>query len=205
MSELELKAAVEARMSQKRFIHTLGVVKAAKKLGEELLPEKLQSLVAAAFLHDVAKEIPAEELVSLSSEYGYKPTEEDKNSPQVMHSFAAPAVILRDFPEYASEDVLSAVFKHTTGDSEMSVFDEIIFLSDYVEEGREYPSCIAVRELLWSEMDRAVSREEKETALHRAALRSIEETLSSLNARGKHIHTKTMLAKDFIERKILGN
>ena len=132
MSELELKAAVEARMSQKRFLHTLGVVKAARQLGEELMPEKIQSLTVAAHLHDIAKELPTEELLTLSSEYGYVTTEEDMNSPQVLHSFAAPAVIKRDFPEYASEEILSAVFKHTTGDGEMSVFDEIIFLSDLI-------------------------------------------------------------------------
>ena len=205
MTELELlKAEVEKRLSAFRFLHTIGVADAAKALAKELLPEKEKELIAAAHLHDIAKELPTEELISLSKEYGYEPNSDDISSPQVLHAFAAPSVIKKDFSAFATDDIMSSVFKHTTGDSEMSLFDEIIFISDYIEEGRKYPSCIEVRKDLYENLRLSSNITEKEYALHKAVLKSIEYTLESLNIKNKSVNPKTLAAKTHIEEKIAG-
>ncbi len=205
MTELELlKAEVEKRLSAFRFLHTIGVADAAKALAKELLPEKEKELIAAAYLHDIAKELPTEELISLSKEYGYEPNSDDISSPQVLHAFAAPSVIKKDFSAFATDDIMSSVFKHTTGDSEMSLFDEIIFISDYIEEGRKYPSCIEVRKDLYENLRLSSNITEKEYALHKAVLKSIEYTLESLNIKNKSVNPKTLAAKTHIEEKIAG-
>ena len=185
-------------------MHTEGVVRAAKRLAAELIPEKTEELAAAAYLHDIAKELSCEELIMLSKKYGYEPSEDDISSPQVLHAFAAPSVITEAFPDYATEDILSAVFKHTTGDEIMSIFDEIVFIADYIEDGRKYPSCISVREVLYEELGKAKSLAEKEAALHKAALSSIRYTLESLEKRGKTVNDKTMAAQKHLKEKLSG-
>ena len=143
-----LRSAVELRVSKKRFLHVLGVEDMARRIGERCLPNKLYELSAAALLHDVAKEIPIEEQIAIISNCASKITAEELNAPQIIHSFTAPHVVLRDFPQYATEEILSAVEKHTLGDADMSIFDEIIFIADYAEAGRSYESCIEVRNYL---------------------------------------------------------
>lgn len=204
MSENELREAVRARISESRFMHTEGVVRAAKRLAAELIPERIDEIAAAAYLHDIAKELSCEELIALSKKHGYEPSEDDISSPQVLHAFASPSVITEAFPEYATEDILSAVFKHTTGDKTMSIFDEIVFIADYIEDGRKYPSCISVREVLYEELSKAKSLAEKEAALHKAALSSIRYTLESLEKRGKTVNVKTLAAQKHLKEKLSG-
>lgn len=204
MTEGELKEKVKARLSSARFLHTEGVVRAAKRLSAVLLPGEEKEITVAAYLHDIAKELEIRELISLAKK-SVGLTEDDLASPEVLHAFAAPALILRDFPQLATPQVLSAVLKHTTGDREMSIFDEIIFISDYIEDGRTYPSCISVREELWNNLSLAKTAEEKEKALHNATLSAINATIESLNKRCRAVNERTRLAEAHIKQKILGN
>ena len=194
-----LAERVRAYMSEKRFSHTLGVVRCAMALGELILPESVGELCAAALLHDVAKEIPRDELISLLSA-DPTITEEDKNSDGVLHSFAAPFVISRDFPEFASENILSATGKHTVGSAGMSVFDMIVFVSDYAEDTRTYESCIKVRRALFDELDSLGANDR----LHRlidACLMAIDGTIETLTRTGRVINSRVYETKNALLMK----
>ena len=149
----KLKTEVSARVSPKRFSHILGVERCALELGKIFLPDRLDELSAAAVLHDVTKEIPHENQIKLLEESGFLLTEEDKNTSGVLHSFSAPLIIKRDFPEFATDDIISAVGNHTVGSENMSVFDKIIFISDYAEDTRVYESCRKVRAALFDNLE----------------------------------------------------
>ena len=186
-----LRKAIKSRMSDKRYIHTIGVEKMALALGQILIPEKLGELSCAALLHDVAKELPYEEHIALLKNSQVYYTEDDLLSKPALHSIAAVPLIERDFPEYATTDILSAVANHTLGAPDMSVFDEIIFISDYSEEGRTYPVCIDVRNLLLDGIREDKSTEENMSILHRASLRATVSTVESLTRRNETINKKT--------------
>ena len=204
MTVSELKKKVEEKLSDARFKHTVGVVDAAKRIAREILPDEEEAITVAAYLHDIAKELEISELVSLANE-SVSLTDDDFESPQILHSFAAPALIQRTFPKFATPQVLSAVFKHTTGDGEMSIFDEIIFIADYIEDGRTYPSCVSVREELWANLSVAKNAVEKENALHSAALSAINATIDNLTKKGRSVNQRTRLAEAHIKQKITGN
>ena len=199
----ELHERVRVRLGEKRFKHTLGVVNAVRKLSQACLPEKEKELVYAAYLHDVTKELSSEEQRELLGRIWQSLDEDEKNSPEIHHSYSAPIVISRDFPEYALPEVLSAVKKHTVGDSDMSLFDEIIFVADYIEENRTYPSCIAMREAVYSSLSDDISS--NVLALHRAAVEIIDRTVDYLIRNNLRIINKTILAKEAINRKIRQN
>ena len=131
-------------------------------------------------------------------------TESDFLASSVYHSLTAPYVIKKDFPEFAVPDILSAVRNHTTGSPDMSVFDEIIFIADYVEEGRTYPACIEVRERLFNFILRSQDAEECISFLHDAAIASLDNTIVSLIKRGDFLHEKTVMTRNaFLGRKPL--
>ncbi len=134
----KLRRTVADRLSEKRMRHTIGVEKMAVLIGEKILPETVSELRAAALLHDISKEYSEAEYFTLIKKHNISIGKEEIDEPALWHSITAPAVIKDDFPEFASEDVLSSAYNHTVGSPDMTVFDEIILLSDYIEEGRQY-------------------------------------------------------------------
>ena len=79
----------------------------------------------------------------------------------------------------------------------MSIFDEIIFLSDYVEVGRTYDSCVSVRKFLLDNFrDSQISSNIQ--ILHKACLMVIDNTIHMLNKKNQTIHPRMLKAKDTI-------
>lgn len=193
-----LRAAVRARLSEKRYKHTLGVETAAARLAQAFLPEKENDLRAAALLHDIAKELPTEEQLRLIDEGHADVSPAERNMTAILHAYAAPAVILRDFPTFATEEILRAVACHTAGREDMTVFDKIIFIADYTEDGRTYPSCVSVREKL----ARDIKNGEGLCALDMAVLSSVDETVLSLIGRSSLISEKTILTRNAVLTKL---
>ena len=197
-----LRNAIKQRLSEKRYLHTLGVEKLAKHLGSVLLPDKVDELSVAALLHDVAKEMTYEEHVRLLENSDVQYTDEDLKVKPALHSIAAVPLIISEFKEYATSDVCSAVTNHTVGAPNMSLFDEIIFISDYAEEGRTYRTCIEVREYLLDSIRKENSVEENINALHTASLKSIISTVDSISKRKETINSRTLTTKSYLESVI---
>lgn len=202
MGEIDaLRDAVRGRMSEKRFSHTLGVEKLAAHLGELVCPERVFELRCASLLHDIAKELPeAETLRLLSGVRGI--TDEDMKSHSVFHAFVGPEVIKRDFPEYATPDILSAVFNHTTGAADMSLFDEIIFISDFAEEGRSYPACREIAKKLDERCRVAKNTDECIKAIHKTTYDTLLSVISTLERLEKPINSRTLLTRSAFAVKI---
>ena len=190
-----LRASVKIRLSERRFRHTEGVADTACRIGSVLLPEQATELECAALLHDIAKEMNERELLDIARDSGILISKEDLNASAVLHSLIGPAIILRDFQNFATYNILSAVRNHTTGNKDMSIFDEIIFLSDYIEDGRDYKPCVETRRYFYETFSPCASYEDNVTALHRAAIKSLEYTEKSLSFRGLPVHSRSRLAK----------
>ena len=199
---LYLKNAISEQMSGKRYSHTLGVERCAKKLGELILPDRVTELRAAALLHDVSKEIPIEEQLCLLNEVGYPLNDIDLKTKGIIHSFSAPYVIKRDFSHFASKSILSAVEKHTVGSADMTLFDMIIFISDYIEDTRPYTSCITLREYMFSGIE-VLTSDEREARLFEVCLKAIKNTEKAISDRGDIVNPRMLAAKEYIEKKIL--
>lgn len=195
---LDLKEKVRLRMSEKRFSHTLGVERCAKKLGELILPERVLELRAAAVLHDISKEMPLELQFDILRENAFELTEEDKETIGVIHSFSAPYVVKRDFSDFATDDILSAVFNHTLACENMSTFDKIIFVSDYAEDTRIYSSCVKVREFLLDGIE-ALDTVGRAKRLDEAFLAAINGALEALERMGQPINSRIYIAKKYLE------
>lgn len=197
-----LRLEVGKRLSEKRFEHTLGVEKTAVLIGEKIMPESVDKLRVAALLHDISKEYSEAEYLELIKNNNLPFTDEDEKTPALWHSITAPCVLRLYFPEFADEQVLSAVYNHTVGSPDMSVFDEIILLADYIEEGRSYKSCVDLRRSFFAEFNDASDVEGAVEALHRAVVKSLENNINEFVSRGKKYHTRTGLTRDAILKKI---
>ena len=196
-----LRFEVGKRLSEKRFAHTLGVEKMAVLIGEKTIPEAISELRVAALLHDISKEYSEAEYFEIIKRNNITMSEDDLAASPIWHSITAPCVVKSDFPKFADCDVLSAVYNHTVGSPDMSVFDEIILLSDYIEEGRTYKNCVILREKFLAALEKTKDTDEAIMALHRAVLESLENNINEFVSRGKGYHHRTAQTRDAIKAK----
>ena len=184
-----LRRRVSERVSQKRFSHILGVERCAAYLGRLILPELTDELSAAALLHDVAKEIPMEIQLELISKNGFILTDEDRNTEGIIHAFTAPIIVMRDFKDFATKNILSAIMWHTVGKADMTVFEKIIFVSDYCEDTRKYDSCIKARKALFDNIE-ALSLQERLLRLDKACIMAIDGAIEALTKQSSPVNSR---------------
>lgn len=197
-----LRSEVGKRLSEKRFLHTLGVEEMAVKIGEKCMPDKLDKLRAAALLHDVSKEYSEAEHFEVVEKHKISLTDEDIASPALWHSLTAAAVVSDEFSDFADGEILSAVHNHTVGSPDMSLFDEIILLSDYIEEGRTYQMCIDVRREFLRDFEKAKSADEYAVAIHKAVVAALNNTINEFVSRGRSYHERTKTTRDAMIAKL---
>ena len=196
-AEIEkLRKKVKLYLSDERYAHALGVEKAVTLIADACLPGKKNELRVAALLHDIAKEIPMNEKAVILKKIDSL-TDEDFKSEKLYHAFCAPFIIKRDFPEYATKNVLSAAFNHTTGAPSMTLFDEIVFVADYVEEGRKYRECQAAKEKLFGSLGKSVT--ENVNVLHKCALSELEATKSRLLSKNVALNSRSEATLSYLK------
>lgn len=190
-----LRSDISNKMSGFRLGHTFGVEKMAARLGEIYCPEKIDILRVAALLHDVTKELSIEEHTEIYNRFGLTPSAEAIASPSTLHSFTAALIIPEKYPQFADEEIISAVRHHTTGRKGMSICEKIIYLADYIDETRKYDDCVALREEFFSAEPEKMSASEKITHLNRVMLHSFDLTIADLEAKGKTVVSDTLAAR----------
>ena len=192
---LSLRDRISKILSAKRFNHTLGVERAADFLARRCLPEKVMQARAAALLHDVTKELSQEEHIDIINRKGITLPDEESKIPALLHAVTATVIIEEEFSEFASEEILSAVAKHTTGDAYMTVLDKIVFLADFIEDSRIYPASKSTAVFVKSSM-KTQNIKANLLALDRACVMEIDSTVAHLERLGKKINSKVVLARD---------
>ena len=174
-----LRQRVSEILSESRFSHTLAVEKEAGRICELILPNLANEMRAAALLHDLTKELALKEQQKICLDNDICVSKEAFLSAAVLHGMTAEVKICELFPAFATSNVLSAVRNHTVGHPQMTVFDKILFLADYIEETRPYPDCAALRLDFWEKISKA-THESLISILDSAVFRELHQTLLHL-------------------------
>lgn len=149
----EIKKELKKRLTEKRYNHSLGAMKAAIELAK-FYGEDEEEAAFAGLIHDVAKEMSKEEIDKYLSEKNIIADEIEKNQIGLLHSKLGANIAKEEFG--ASLKVQKAVTYHTTGNKEMNKFDKIIYLADKIEENRKYDEVEELRELAKENIDKAI-------------------------------------------------
>ena len=201
----KLRGCVARELSAKRMEHVNAVEDMAFRIGLLFYwndSETMNLLRAAALLHDVTKELADEEQLAILREHSVTPLSEDLASMPTIHALTGALIIPGKFPEFADQRLIDAVRYHTTGREGMSIIEKIIFLADYIDDTRTYPSCVALREEFFGANPVNMSEDERVRHLDRAALVSIENTLSYLESKGRSIHPLTLSARADLKARL---
>ena len=149
-------------LSEKRLLHTEGVMETALELGE-IYGENPDKIKIAATCHDLFRGKDPEILNALILKYGLP--ERYKDNANLAHGKIAAAFIKEEW-EMNDSDIINAVSFHTTGRAGMSLLEKIIFIADAIEPGRKYPGVEAIREIVKEDLDEAVLMSLKGTVKH---------------------------------------
>ncbi|MGT2933161.1 bis(5'-nucleosyl)-tetraphosphatase (symmetrical) YqeK [Streptococcus catagoni] len=155
-SREELLDKVSKNMSPKRFNHVLGVEKAAIALAKAN-QANLEKASLAALLHDYAKECSDETFFQLIQKYHLDSDLLNWNN-NVWHGKVGIYKIQEDFG-LKDKEILRAIEIHTVGSAQMSLLDKILYVADYIEEGRDFPLVREAREIAQQSLDKAVAFE----------------------------------------------
>ncbi len=198
-----LRRDVRRFMSEKRYRHTLGVEKMVVRMAAYFREVDAFQLSAAALLHDITKELGEEEHRDIVSKMQIKLSKSQEKSPAVLHSFTAEHRINEEFSFFGKmENIISAIRAHTTGCASMSLFDKILFVADYIEEGREYPRCTAARERFFFMLESGVLPSK---ALDIILLQILESTIRFLTEHNYCLCEDTLHVRDEILSTISSN
>jgi predicted HD superfamily hydrolase involved in NAD metabolism len=151
---------VRAAMSEKRFNHVLRVEETAIQLAKKYEAD-VEKTSIAALLHDYAKEQPASEMRDLIISENLD-LDLLQYGPAIWHGPVGAVLARREF-EVEDEEVLRAIHFHTIGAPEMSVIEQIIYVADYIEPGRDFDGVEKARELADFSLEEAVRFENIET------------------------------------------
>ena len=197
-----LACGVKNQMSEYRFEHTRGVFKATDMLSRLYMPERLSELRAAALLHDVTKELTVEEHIALMKKHGIAFTESDIAAEPLLHSKTAELMAKDKYPEFATKRICQALRYHTTGSADMTLFDAIIYIADYIELTRTNDFCVKLREYFWAAEPQKMDKAERERHLWKTVLYSLEMTVENITARGGSVDSATLSARDAIKERL---
>ena len=188
---ISLRRFVQSKISEKRFAHVLGVEKECVFLGNrcDMMKAELVDLRRAALLHDITHELSVDEQIKLIEHHGEAIPENAKKHPSVLHQYSGAVYVKHTLPY--NNTVSNAIACHTTGTPEMSLFDRILCLADYIEEGRRYPDCIDLRERVHRAISKTKTNEDAVLVIEEAMLLYFERTLAHLLEKGCEIHPQT--------------
>lgn len=147
--------ATKARLSERRYLHSLGVARAARalaiKFGEDYKKAELAGLI-----HDYCKEDGADEARKAIERYRITQYECLRQNPVLAHGEIAAGMFLES-GMVIDEEILDAVRWHTYGTEKMSRLAKIVYVADIIEDGRtEFPGQAEVRAVAMQSVDEAI-------------------------------------------------
>lgn len=175
----EFTEIIRARLTPKRFNHSLCVAESAKELALKYGADENKAYTAG-LLHDICKDTaPAEQLKYLLAN-GVVPTDLEINAPKLYHAMSGALYIKKELG-VDDEEIIGAVRCHTTGKKGMTLFDKILFIADFISADRDYNGVEIMREKAARSLDEAI-------------IEGLSFTIKDLVENGKAVHPDTVEA-----------
>ena len=155
MEDLEAKINedIKTRLSEHRYIHSIGVMEKAGELAEYYGLDINKARIIG-LSHDIAKQMSKEEIKEYLEEYGIELDEIEILNTSLIHAKIGADICKREYN--FDEQMANAVKYHTTGNPAMDLMAKIIFMADKIEENRNYIGIERRRELTVKDIDMAI-------------------------------------------------
>lgn len=176
MTRSELIDRLKKALKDKRFQHVLRVEETAVKLAEQYGVD-VEKASIAGLCHDYAKQRPDEDFIAEIKKKGLNPLLLDYGN-AIWHGVVG-AELIKDELGIWDEDILNAVRHHTTGAPVMTKLEQVIYMADYIEPGRDFVGVKKARVITAANLQAGVAYQTKHT-------------LAYLIENGKPVYSKTI-------------
>ena len=179
---------VKEALTEKRYIHTIGVMETAVKLAKKYGADEDKAEMAAIF-HDYAKFRPKEEMKQIIIDQNM-PHDLLEHNDELWHAPVGAYLVEKEVG-IRDKEILDAIKWHTSGKINMSKLEKIVFLADYIEPGRDFPGVEEVRSM--AEID-----------LNKAVAQSLRNTIKFLLERNQLVYPDTLHSYNYMITEIKG-
>lgn len=182
---IKLQKKLKRKLSSSRYQHTLGVSYTAACLAMKY-KEDIDKAALAGMLHDCAKYMSSEEMLNIAIKKKIDISDVEKIKPDLLHAKLGSYFAIHKY-HVKDKEINNAILCHTTGKPNMTMFEKIIYVSDYIEPGRntlKLPRIDEVRKTAFEDIDLCLSM-------------ILEDTLKYLNESGMQIDPITQETYEF--------
>lgn len=141
---------LRGKLNPRRLFHSECVSECAGVLAERY-GASVEKARLAGLLHDVMKNVPANEQLALMPDI----TPLELLNSKVWHQISGEA-FLRQNGIVTDEEILGAVRWHTTGKAGMTLLEKIIYVADFISADRDYKDVEVVRRLAYISLEHAI-------------------------------------------------
>ena len=186
MTFSEIIKYTENNISNKRFIHSRNVADTAVWLAEKYGADT-EKAHFSGLVHDLAKEIDFHDAREMLFSFGEEKILKKYSEP-LIHGPLASCILKHKFKIY-DDEILDAVWYHTTGKENMSLLTKIIYLADFIEPGRKFNEVEEVRIIAENNLDEAIIETAGIVINHTIKLK-------------KEIHPDTVYARNYLLKQV---
>lgn len=175
-----IQADLKKILSEKRYKHSLGVMKKAEELAK-LYGEDLYIAALTGLAHDIGKEISNEEKLKYIEENNIRADEIEKHNIGLLHAKIGADIAKKKYG--FTEDMQKAIQYHTVANPNMNLLAKIIFVADKIEENRSYEKVYELREIARTNLDSCM-------------LAILDYTIKENIDKGKLVHPDSVLTRN---------
>lgn len=180
-----LEKFMKDNLKPTRYRHSLGVEKMAVRLAE-IYGADVDKAAFAGRYHDIAKCFDTDVMNDYIRRFGIDPKYLNNNA--LAHSKVAAAILENEYC-VNDQDLLNAVKSHTTGRVGMSLLEEIVYVSDAIEENRNYPELETLQKMALKDLDAT-------------CLIIMDFAVQMILEKGNELDNETLEAREFIRNRI---
>jgi predicted HD superfamily hydrolase involved in NAD metabolism len=130
----QIKKDLKEILSERRYIHSLGVMEMAGKLAK-IHNEDIETTKIAGLLHDIAKEMPKEEMLKYVKENNIETDKIERINTAILHGKIGADIARKRYG--VSKQIQDAIKYHTTTSPEMDTLAKIVYVADKTEMNRK--------------------------------------------------------------------
>lgn len=170
-----IRKHLKKKLLPTRYEHTLSVSFTSMALAMRYQYD-VNKAELAGLLHDCAKRFDDTTIIEKCQKKGILLSEEELQTSAVLHAKLG-AVLAEEKYGIHDIEILDAIRYHTTGRSNMTLLDKIVYIADYIEPRRnKAPNLDEIRKLAFIDLDEALYQ-------------IMKQTLDYLNKKGGSVHS----------------
>lgn len=187
----KIKKDLKESLSEKRFVHSLGVMERAEELAKRYSVD-VEKAKLAGLTHDIAKEMSEEESLEYVEKHNIEIDEDERVNTKILHGKIGAYMVKEKYG--LCEEIQNAILNHTTTEKNMDMLSKIIYIADKTEKNRKS-----------KEYDINYERELANKDIDAAIIYILDNNIIELIKKQKLVHPKAIETRNYliIKRKKL--